>query len=168
MNLAGESLVGRKFEKLTVMEIDSISSSGRKIYKCLCECGEYKLIRGPQLRNGLGLACAKCLKRDYKKIQTDSKSKCKTSVCKKNAHGWLLAMDTVKKKVHVDEEVTEGDINLLIKHHTVSASTLLSGIKDFRIGGRKSSKIYLGLFVHEQAERIIEQCRMLLENTNKN
>jgi hypothetical protein len=168
MNLARESLVLKKYGKLTVMGIDSISSSGRNIYKCLCDCGEYKLIRGPQLRNGLGLACAKCLKKDYRKIQTDSKSKCKTSVCKENSHGWIMAMDTIKKRINRDDEYTEGDINLLIKHHTVSASTVLSGIKDFRIGGRKSSKIYLGLFILEQAERIIEQCKQLLKPTGNN
>lgn len=48
-----KSLVGKRFGKLQVLEeTDKRTKSGRKIYKCQCDCGNVKLIGSDSLKAG--------------------------------------------------------------------------------------------------------------------
>lgn len=56
MNLT--DMVGKRFGRLVVLEIDKHSSSKRKKWICQCDCGsETKSIRGDSLRNGAVVSC---------------------------------------------------------------------------------------------------------------
>lgn len=56
------SMIGRKFNKLTVIEeCKERTKNGTKIYKCLCDCGNYTNVIGTQLRNGMTKSCG-CLR----------------------------------------------------------------------------------------------------------
>jgi hypothetical protein len=54
-------LVGKKFNKLTVIKWDSIKNHGSMWY-CLCDCGNTAIVRGYQLVNGGTKSCG-CLVR---------------------------------------------------------------------------------------------------------
>lgn len=61
------SLVGQKIGRLTVVERadDSISPKGKKLimYRCICDCGNIKIVRKCHLANGKILSCG-CLHRE--------------------------------------------------------------------------------------------------------
>lgn len=40
------------FGKLTIIDKSGVSKHGRKLYKCLCECGNIKIIAGSYLKSG--------------------------------------------------------------------------------------------------------------------
>ena len=51
-------MLGNKFGKLTVIEeLKERSKNGHKQYKCLCECGNIKIVRGDTLKNGTSQSC---------------------------------------------------------------------------------------------------------------
>ena len=55
-------MIGKKFNKLTVIEeCKERTKNGTKIYKCLCDCGNYTNVIGTQLRNGKTKSCG-CLR----------------------------------------------------------------------------------------------------------
>lgn len=53
-------LTGQKFGRLTVLEFSHIGKYKRAVWKCLCDCGNVKEIRGEFLRNGDTKSCG-CL-----------------------------------------------------------------------------------------------------------
>lgn len=61
-------LTGKRFGKLTVIcrDSDKEEPSGRKVpmWKCKCDCGNEKVIRGAFLRNGSTKSCG-CLGSEY-------------------------------------------------------------------------------------------------------
>lgn len=63
-------MVGRRFGRLVVIkEVDPhIKPSGQKItmYKCICDCGNYKTVSGTHLRSGHHQSCG-CLKKEQEK-----------------------------------------------------------------------------------------------------
>ena len=65
-----ENLIGRKFNRLTVIEQAEmvVYSNGRKrtAWKCLCECGNSKVITSQALKNGSIRSCG-CLKAENNK-----------------------------------------------------------------------------------------------------
>lgn len=51
-------MIGNKFGKLTVIEeLKTRSKNGHKLYKCLCDCGNIKIVRGDTLKNGKSQSC---------------------------------------------------------------------------------------------------------------
>lgn len=50
-------LTGMRFGKLTVLEICGKSSDGRITWLCKCDCGNEKVIRGHDLKNGSSKSC---------------------------------------------------------------------------------------------------------------
>lgn len=58
-------MVGKKFGKLTVIEL--ASSTGKRKYErywlCKCECGNFKIVGGNELRTGKTQSCG-CLQRE--------------------------------------------------------------------------------------------------------
>lgn len=56
--LKEENLIGEKFNYLTVVEMLDIRSKNRqKIYKCLCDCGNYINVRSSDLKTGNTKSC---------------------------------------------------------------------------------------------------------------
>ncbi len=58
-NKLRESMVGKKFGRLTIVENQG-SSKGHSKFKCLCDCGKEKIVLGSSLRNGSTRSCG-CL-----------------------------------------------------------------------------------------------------------
>lgn len=56
-------LIGRKFGRLTVISKHSQDNSDKWQYLCRCECGNEKVIRGADLKNGKVLSCG-CYKNE--------------------------------------------------------------------------------------------------------
>lgn len=53
-------MIGKKFGRLKVIEEIPERKNGGKVYKCLCDCGNYTDVRGSFLRNGKTKSCG-CL-----------------------------------------------------------------------------------------------------------
>lgn len=50
-------MVGKQFGRLTVIEFGGILSKNIAAWKCKCECGNEKIIRGTDLRRGATVSC---------------------------------------------------------------------------------------------------------------
>jgi hypothetical protein len=59
-----ENLIGKRFGRLTVIELISRNSKRREyIWKCQCDCGNTKTTRGDNLKDGTTRSCG-CLKKE--------------------------------------------------------------------------------------------------------
>jgi len=56
-------LIGQRFERLVVIERVENTKTGKARWKCLCDCGNYALVSGTELRNGHTKSCG-CLHKD--------------------------------------------------------------------------------------------------------
>jgi len=56
-------LTGKKFHRLTVISRGPNSREGKPKWNCLCQCGNYRVVRGPDLRRGLTKSCG-CMNRE--------------------------------------------------------------------------------------------------------
>ncbi len=63
-----DDITGQKFGRLTVIEFNNKSPKGQSIWKCQCECGKYKDIRGYHLKGKKIRSCG-CLKRETVNIK---------------------------------------------------------------------------------------------------
>lgn len=52
-----ENIIGKKFSKLTVLEYIGLNKHGKKMYKCMCDCGKVTTTLGVYLRNGDTNSC---------------------------------------------------------------------------------------------------------------
>jgi 5-methylcytosine-specific restriction endonuclease McrA len=67
-----KSLVGQRFGRLIAIERDDKQTKGGTyFYKCVCDCGEVKIINGNSLRRGLTKSCG-CLKIEMNMKQYDN------------------------------------------------------------------------------------------------
>lgn len=59
-------MIGKKFNRLTVLEeCEERTKDRKKVYKCVCECGNIVNVIGKNLRNGNTKSCG-CLKHECK------------------------------------------------------------------------------------------------------
>jgi len=56
------NLIDKKFGKLSVVERMKENNSGFAVWRCLCECGNYTILRGDSLRSGNTKSCGKCIR----------------------------------------------------------------------------------------------------------
>jgi len=67
------SLIGKKYNMLTVLELsDRLNTSGNRMYKCRCDCGNIQYATKWQLINGYLQSCG-CIKKRPKKDITNQK-----------------------------------------------------------------------------------------------
>lgn len=59
------NMIGKKFNRLTVLEECKERKERKKVYKCICECGNIVYAIGTRLRNNKVKSCG-CLKHDIK------------------------------------------------------------------------------------------------------
>lgn len=52
-----QPIIGEKFGKLTVLEFIGNNKHGKKMYKCMCDCGKVTTTLGVYLRNGDTNSC---------------------------------------------------------------------------------------------------------------
>lgn len=52
-----ENLLGKKFNKLTVIEEAGRSKEGTVLWKCLCDCGGFKIARARCIKKGRTTSC---------------------------------------------------------------------------------------------------------------
>lgn len=60
----GQSLVGQKFGKLTVIEFLGTNDYQKHIYKCQCDCGKIVIVNGNHLKSKNTQSCG-CLKKEH-------------------------------------------------------------------------------------------------------
>jgi len=95
-----ESLIGRKFERLTVLEIYGKNKANNYIWKCQCDCGNITKATTAKLKGGhiKSCGCARRLSdRNYvieKKLFVRFKA-----TAKKKGHKVLLSLDEFKEQV---------------------------------------------------------------------
>jgi hypothetical protein len=58
-----QDLTGRKFSKLSVVDLAGRSKQGDTLWRCMCECGKEKVVRGSKLLNSHTRSCG-CLQRE--------------------------------------------------------------------------------------------------------
>lgn len=68
-NKQGENLIGKKFNKLTVIKFDH-NKNGRRYWLCKCECGNTHVVSTGDLKNG-GVKSCGCIKRGTRKRRED-------------------------------------------------------------------------------------------------
>ena len=68
MNTLQDDLTDQRFGHLTVVGVAGKTSRGQSIWKCLCDCGNYKDIRGYHLKGEKIRSCG-CLKRETVNIK---------------------------------------------------------------------------------------------------
>lgn len=60
-------MINKKFGRLTVVEeLQQRNKHGKKVYKCVCDCGNIRNVDGNSLRSGNTKSCG-CLQREYAK-----------------------------------------------------------------------------------------------------
>ena len=74
MNTIQDSMVGQKFNRLTVLEFVGLSKNKSRLYSCKCDCGETVIKRGCHLRRDEVKSCG-C----YKKEDSAQKGKAMTT-----------------------------------------------------------------------------------------
>lgn len=72
------SLVGEKFARLTVLELDYMKSR-RRYWKCQCECGSIVTVSEGNLKHGITKSCG-CIKKEY--LQNRKKGNYKNNTLK--------------------------------------------------------------------------------------
>lgn len=72
------SLVGEKFARLTVLELDYVKSR-RRYWKCQCECGNVVTVSEGNLKHGITKSCG-CIKKEY--LQNRKKGNYKNNTLK--------------------------------------------------------------------------------------
>lgn len=80
---AKPTLVGKKFGRLTVAELDHVEKS-RRYLLCKCDCGNTTVVREGNLKNGITKSCG-CIKKEY--LQNRKKGKTKRVKARKNNGG---------------------------------------------------------------------------------
>lgn len=55
------NMIGKKFNHLTVISYEGSGTSGHRMYKCLCDCGNEIVVSGTRLRNNKIQSCGKCI-----------------------------------------------------------------------------------------------------------
>lgn len=55
-----DNLTGKRYGKLTVIELSKMSKHNTRQWKCICDCGKEKIIEGQSLKNGNTKSCG-CL-----------------------------------------------------------------------------------------------------------
>lgn len=63
-------MIGKKFNRLTVLEETLIRKDRKKVYKCQCDCGNTTYVVGTRLRNGHVKSCGCLISETSKKIHT--------------------------------------------------------------------------------------------------
>jgi len=67
-------MVGKKFNRLTVVKYAGFSKNTHRFYKCLCDCGEMLIVDGGNLRRNHTKSCG-CYRREYSAQQGRAKAK---------------------------------------------------------------------------------------------
>jgi hypothetical protein len=94
-----ESIIGKKFNRLTVLEHTGCKTKSRsKIYTCKCDCGNIVQVAGPKLRHGTK-SCG-CLKAENIKQEIGKKRKNYTGVGDLSGVHWnrILFSAKIRKK----------------------------------------------------------------------
>lgn len=60
---AKPTLVGKKFGRLTVVELDHVEKS-RRYWRCQCDCGNTTVVREGNLKNEITKSCG-CIRKEY-------------------------------------------------------------------------------------------------------
>ena len=58
-----ENLSGKKFGRLTVLDLDHTDWNNISFWRCLCDCGNEVVVRSTSLKNGMSKSCG-CYKRE--------------------------------------------------------------------------------------------------------
>lgn len=66
-------LTGKKFGRLTVLKRSPENINRKPAWVCQCECGNIKIVRGSDLKEGKTKSCG-CLQKEVSKNRSDSKA----------------------------------------------------------------------------------------------
>lgn len=55
------SMIGQKYEHLTVLEYKGVGNSGHRMFLCQCDCGNQIIVSGTRLKNHKLKSCGHCL-----------------------------------------------------------------------------------------------------------
>lgn len=61
-----ENLIGKKFGRLTVIELSPIQKNNNTYWRCQCDCGNIKDIKSTNLKSGITKSCG-CYRREQTK-----------------------------------------------------------------------------------------------------
>lgn len=58
-----DTLIGKKYGRLTVLEFSHTNKNRKSFYKCLCECGNYTVVDDQKLKSGHTSSCG-CVRKE--------------------------------------------------------------------------------------------------------
>ena len=73
------NLIGKKFARLLVVDHSHIDSLKKHNWKCQCDCGAVKIVRGNKLTCGEVMSCG-CLKKERQKASVTTHGKSRTPI----------------------------------------------------------------------------------------
>jgi hypothetical protein len=68
-------ITGRKFGKLNIISLDHKDKRGQLYWKCKCDCGKEKSIRGSNIRSGMTVSCG-CYRSELVGLKLGNKHHC--------------------------------------------------------------------------------------------
>ena len=131
------NLVGEKFGRLEVLEFNHIKD-GNAYWKCLCNCGNEKIIMGNNLRMGRTQSCG-C----YRKETSSKNSKKRIGILLSKEHKEKIGKAMKGKKLPPLSEETKRKISEALKGHI----PWNKGISHSEETKRKMSKFMKGRFL---------------------
>lgn len=163
-----EDITGKKFGKLLAIEKTIVNNSVH--YKCICDCGEERIVRGDRLRSGYTKSCG-CLKKVSHVGKKFGKLKVIEKIVKGNRSFYECVCDCGNKKTTRGDSLTSGRTRscgcLVMENSTVSnLSHDSSRTRLYRIYNKMKSRCYdsKNARFHRYGGRGIIVCQEWLED----
>ena len=88
-------LTGEKFNKLTVISLEGRDKRKNALWKCLCDCGNFKLVNSANLKSGI-IKCCGCVGRpSIEEVLKQRRNEfyTKIKIDEKGCHNWIGQLD---------------------------------------------------------------------------
>ena len=138
---ARENLIGKKFGRLTVIELSPVQKNNNTYWRCQCNCGNIKDIKSTNLKSGITKSCG-CYKREQTK-------KTKTKDLTNQKFGYLTAL-------YINQELTNtktgvswvcqcdcGNVVNVLSNNLVKGNTKSCGCVKFSMGEKNIENILI-------------------------
>lgn len=95
-----EQVNGKKFGRLLAVEYVGPNGNGERMWKCQCECGKTKVVKGSSLRSGATKSCG-CYKKECNSISRNIKHGMTKKGSPRNCYtSWVSMRTRCKNRFH--------------------------------------------------------------------
>lgn len=105
-----ENLVGKKFGKLAVIELAPKNKNRSILWRCLCDCGNEKIVRNKNLIEGISTDCGCISKQGYKQGQKIARLTLIKEIPARRGRSWECVCDCGNKLNVKESHIRNGSI----------------------------------------------------------